>query len=244
MTPLPVSSNAAFHTGSLLASVLPIKAINWSRLAQIDLTSHTIIAVIYLQWLSVPRLCRNLQVRSPAFDFLHGPETAVLGLLEEQRTRFGAGLYKLLIRGKKDGCKCGWGKTRSEKQGRLVAEYMPIKMLDTSMADIITKMEQVSTEDMENKFCTEKSSYRSYFHEPLPYGETLLGMLDAMKRGLVFVSTAYEVSALQSCKMLAYKFESHTRRGYMLRIPNSRVESVHVHLRWSLGPVPGWLSPC
>ncbi|PVH92247.1 hypothetical protein DM02DRAFT_701032 [Periconia macrospinosa] len=105
----------------------------------------------------------------------------VFSLLEERRTRFRAELCDLLIRGK-DGCKCGWGKTRSEKYGLLLAEYMPIKMLDTSMADIITKMEQVSTEDMGKTYCTERSSYRSYYHEPLPYRKTLLGMLDAMKK--------------------------------------------------------------
>ncbi|PVH91394.1 hypothetical protein DM02DRAFT_664040 [Periconia macrospinosa] len=129
-----------------------------------------------------------LRYNGSYLDFLDDDFTSqiipsrVFSLLEERRTRFRAELCDLLIRGKKDGCKCGWGKTRGEKYGRLLAAYMPIKMLDTSMADIITKMEQMSTEDMGRKFCTEKRSSGRYYHGPLPYRQTLLGMLDAMKK--------------------------------------------------------------
>ncbi|PVH91823.1 hypothetical protein DM02DRAFT_702762 [Periconia macrospinosa] len=77
----------------------------------------------------------------------------VFSLLEERRTRFRAELCDLLIRGKKGGCHCGWGKSRSGVYGRLLNQYMPTKTLDTPMADIITKMEQVSTEDMGRKYC-------------------------------------------------------------------------------------------
>jgi hypothetical protein len=87
-----------------------------------------------------------------------------------------------LIRGKSGNCKCGWGKTRSEKYGHLLDEYMPIKMLEVPMAEVITEMTQVSTEDMGRKHCPQKSSYRVYYHEPLRYGETLLGKLDALRR--------------------------------------------------------------
>jgi hypothetical protein len=55
-------------------------------------------------------------------------------------------------------------------------------MLDTPMADIITRMEQVSTEDMGNKSCREMMCSGSGRHELLPYRNTLLGMLDAMKK--------------------------------------------------------------
>jgi hypothetical protein len=55
---------------------------------------------------------------------------------------------------------------------------MPVKMLDTSMADIITKMEQVSTEDMRRGHYYVSGNY----HEPLPYRESLLGMLESMKK--------------------------------------------------------------
>jgi len=101
-------------------------------------------------------------------------------LLEERRTRLRAELCQLLIRGKRDGCKCGWGKTRSEKYGLILVEYMPIKMLEVPMAGIITKMENVSPEDMEERYCG-VSSY-NYRHAPLPYRETLLGKLDTMKK--------------------------------------------------------------
>jgi hypothetical protein len=106
----------------------------------------------------------------------------LLGLLEERRTRFRAELCELLIRGKKGACRgdCSWGKTRSEEYGRLLAEYTPIKMLNTPMADVITKMEQVSTEDMG------RTSYSNIYgrchHKPVPYRATLPGMLDALKK--------------------------------------------------------------
>ena len=103
-------------------------------------------------------------------------------LLEERRTRLRVDLCQLLISGKRGNCKCGWGKTYSGKYGLLLVEYMPIKMLEVPMADIITNMEQVSTEDMERTYCGDRSSYRIYYHEPLPYSETLLGKLDTMKK--------------------------------------------------------------
>jgi hypothetical protein len=56
---------------------------------------------------------------------------------------------------------------------------MPVKMLEVPMAEIISKMENMSPEDMGRKYC-DRSSY-SYCHEPLPYSETLLRKLDAMK---------------------------------------------------------------
>ncbi|KAF2807992.1 uncharacterized protein BDZ99DRAFT_489516 [Mytilinidion resinicola] len=90
-------------------------------------------------------------------------------LLEERRTKLRAELCQLLIRGKRGNCKCGWGNTRSEKYGLLLVEYMPIKMLKVPIAEVITKMTQVSTEDMERKYS-------------LRYSETLLGKLDALKR--------------------------------------------------------------
>ncbi|KAF1365202.1 hypothetical protein EJ07DRAFT_161287 [Lizonia empirigonia] len=103
-------------------------------------------------------------------------------LLEERRTRFRAELCDLLIRGKKAGCKCGWGKSRSETYGRLLAKYMPTKMLDTSLAYIIAEMEQVSTEDMGRKHCAEVRSRLRSCHEPLNYRKTLLESLDDMKK--------------------------------------------------------------
>ena len=78
-------------------------------------------------------------------------------LLEERRTRLRAELCQLLIRGKRDGCKCGWSKTRSEKYGLILVEYMPIRMLEVPMADIITKMENVTPEDMEGSCCSVSS---------------------------------------------------------------------------------------
>jgi hypothetical protein len=51
-------------------------------------------------------------------------------------------------------------------------------MLEVSIADIITEMEQVSTEDMERKYCHE----RYMAHETLRYRQTLPGELDTMKK--------------------------------------------------------------
>ena len=91
-------------------------------------------------------------------------------LLEERGTRLRADLCQLLISGKRGNCKCGRGKTRIGKYELRLAEYMPIKMLEVPMAD------------MERTYCSDRSSYRSYYHEPLPYSETLLGKLDTMKK--------------------------------------------------------------
>lgn len=106
-------------------------------------------------------------------------------LLEERRTKFRAELLQLLMRGKGASCNCGWGKGRSERYGLLLADYGPIQMLEVPVAEIITKMEQASTDDMERKYCKEMSSYASYgsyYHEPLQYHETFLGRLDIMKK--------------------------------------------------------------
>lgn len=55
-----------------------------------------------------------------------------------------------------------------------------MKILNASIADIIAKMERVSTEDMEKtKYCS--SAYRNY-HDPLPYRQTLLGTLDTLSK--------------------------------------------------------------
>lgn len=99
----------------------------------------------------------------------------LLGLLEERRTRFRAELCDILIRGKKAGCKCGWGKSRSEEYGRILEEHMPLKMLDAPMAEIITKMGQLPTG--ETRFRLRLAGCGS--HEPLP---PLLEMVDAMKK--------------------------------------------------------------
>jgi hypothetical protein len=94
-----------------------------------------------------------------------------------------AELCQLLIRGKRDRCECGWGKTRSEKYGLFLVEYMPVKMLEVPIAEIITKMAQVSTEDMARRYCGKRSSsFKTSHHELLPYNETLLGKLDVMKK--------------------------------------------------------------
>ena len=103
-------------------------------------------------------------------------------LLEERRTRLRAEICQLLIRGKRDSCKCGWGKSRSENYGLILAEYTPIEMLEVPMVDIVTKMQNVSTQDMGRTYCSARSSYNSYYHEPLLYGDTFLGKLDALQR--------------------------------------------------------------
>lgn len=59
---------------------------------------------------------------------------------------------------------------------------MPIKMLEVPVAEIVTKMTQVSTEDMGRKYCDEMDGLRIRLHESLPYSETLLGKLDTLKR--------------------------------------------------------------
>ena len=104
-------------------------------------------------------------------------------MLEERRTKFRAELCQLLSNGKNGNCKCGWGKIRSEKYGLLLVEYKPIKMLSVPMAEVITKMEQVSTADMGRKYCTESSSFGGgYYHQPLPLSETLHEKLHLLKR--------------------------------------------------------------
>jgi hypothetical protein len=56
-------------------------------------------------------------------------------------------------------------------------------MLQVPIAELITKMEQVSTEDMGRRKCINgRVSYRADCHEPLPYNETLRGRLDTMKK--------------------------------------------------------------
>jgi len=86
-----------------------------------------------------------------------------------------------LLNGKNGSCKCGWGKIRSEKYGLLLIENTPIKMLAVSVAEVITKMEQVSTEDMGKTYCSERSYSRGYHHEPLSLRETLQGQLHLLK---------------------------------------------------------------
>lgn len=66
-------------------------------------------------------------------------------------------------------CKCGWVKNRGEKYGRLLTEYMPVKLLNTPFADIVTNLEQVYTKDMDRACCAEIRSFKSSWHEPLPY---------------------------------------------------------------------------
>ena len=55
-------------------------------------------------------------------------------------------------------------------------------MLEVPIIEIITEMEQVSTEDMGRTYCSVMSSYRSSYHEILPYNKTLPGKLDTMKK--------------------------------------------------------------
>lgn len=78
--------------------------------------------------------------------------------------------------GKRDGCECGWGKTRSEKYGLILDEYTPMKMFNASIADIITKMERVSTEDMDPR----ERCYR--YHEPISYRQTFLETVDTLSK--------------------------------------------------------------
>jgi len=100
-------------------------------------------------------------------------------LLEERRTKLRAGVCQVLITGKKAGCRCGWGQTRSETYRLLLVEYVPVKMLDVPIGEVIGKMEQASTEDMGRRRCTVNLGS---FHEPLGYGGTSLGLLDALKK--------------------------------------------------------------
>jgi hypothetical protein len=55
--------------------------------------------------------------------------------------------------GKSKGCKCGWGKTRSEEYGLILAGHPPRRMLETPMNNLVKRMEQVSTGDITNKYC-------------------------------------------------------------------------------------------
>lgn len=72
-------------------------------------------------------------------------------------------------------------------------------MLEVPMADIITKMEKVSTEDMGRTYCSDKSSYRSYYHEPLPYSETLLRKLDTMgKKASICIDCVRSIGAAEA----------------------------------------------
>ncbi|OAL47474.1 hypothetical protein IQ07DRAFT_646412 [Pyrenochaeta sp. DS3sAY3a] len=100
-------------------------------------------------------------------------------LLEERRTRFRAGLCELLTSGKRDACECGWGKYRNEKYERILAEYTPMKMLNASIADIIAKIEGVSTENMGKSTLCLRSRKD---HEPLPYSQTFLGTLETLRK--------------------------------------------------------------
>jgi hypothetical protein len=102
-------------------------------------------------------------------------------MLEERRTKLRAELCQLLLDGKNGNCSCGRGKNRSEKYGLLLIEYKPIKMLAVPMVEVITKMEQVSTEDMGRQYCS-KMSHCGYYHEPLPLRNTFQGKLDLLKQ--------------------------------------------------------------
>jgi hypothetical protein len=84
--------------------------------------------------------------------------------------------------GKKDECPCGWGRTRGGKYRLILVNYMPIKMLEVPIAEIMTQMTQVSTEDMIEKHCNIMGASRNFRHRPVPYSETLLGKLETLKR--------------------------------------------------------------
>jgi hypothetical protein len=102
--------------------------------------------------------------------------------VEERRTRYRAELCGLLISGKKDDCsQCDWGKIRSQKYKQILGEFTPIKMLEASLSDIITKMDCVPDDDTQKRACM-PFYIRNGFHEALPYRETLAGISDAMKK--------------------------------------------------------------
>lgn len=91
-----------------------------------------------------------------------------------------AELSQLLIRGKKAGCSCGWGKNRSDAYAQLLCEYGQLEILEVSVADFAKKMENFSVNDMEERWHSE--SYPGYWHKAPTYDESLHGVLEGRKK--------------------------------------------------------------
>jgi len=104
-------------------------------------------------------------------------------LLEERRTRLRAELCQLLDSGKKEICKCGWGKTWNESYQALLVKYRPVEMLSVPISEIIDRMEAMYVADSNGgrKYCRDDGHGVSIYHYPTAYHETPRKELIAMK---------------------------------------------------------------
>ena len=71
-------------------------------------------------------------------------------------------------------------KNRSDKYTLLLSEYGPFEMLKVPISDLVKKMENVSSEDIERTY--HSRDYKGYYYEAPTNGETLPGKLETMKK--------------------------------------------------------------